>query len=185
MEWKGWKWYYERKKQLKKIARPIGTREQVKAWKELIELEKLANEQRYKEAMKRNEKDLKRFGEAYRSIYERNKRLYERQWKNALKKRLMKRVIKKPIRRIKRPQIIRPIGLIRKKSTSQPKPKSKQAIIRAKQNLSSPLPQPKPIPKREFKVTVQSKPKQKARFDIKKVVFLALGAFIVLKILRR
>ncbi|HID09109.1 TPA: hypothetical protein EYP13_02675, partial [Candidatus Micrarchaeota archaeon] len=75
-----------------------------------------------------------------------------------------RRVIRKPVRRVIRrpkPRIVRPI--IKK---PQPKPKFKQAIIRAKQNLSSPLPQPKPT--REFKVTVQAK-KQKARFDIKKV----------------
>ena len=55
----------------------------------------------------------------------------------------------------------------------------------AKHNLSSKIPEPKVEPRREFKVTVQSKPKPKVRFDIKKVAFLALGAFIALKILKR
>lgn len=81
MEWKGWKWYYDKKKELQKIASPIGSPEQVEAWKELIKLEKLANAQRYKEASKRAKKDLKRFGKAYEPIARKNLALARKQWK--------------------------------------------------------------------------------------------------------
>ncbi|WP_048151250.1 hypothetical protein [Palaeococcus ferrophilus] len=182
MAW-SWKEYYEKKKALEAKLKSLnpGQSGYWQTMRELQELERQANAQRYSEGMKRNETQLKRYGDAYKVVYERNKALYEKQWGKAVTVAKPREIEKNTgIKTVPKPApkpIPKPIGM--------PNPNIPKPILKPQPDVVvKPKPMPKPeVEKKPVPKTVQAT-STKQEIDVKKLILYGAGLYLLIRVLR-